>query len=824
MNGKCKEFFSNLLKKITDLYEIIKKCRVSIISVVLVSILSFFPQARDAFCSMAQSWLQFFLFEVSVILWAIFIWMSGRFILNQDFDAKRSMIASKKVVSKKRLYELFGEKYTLQIFGVLGFIAINIAMFMSVKGIENSYRIYCLVILNTIFVILFLFSLFTTWFGMVSYQNYLSQHHLSFSRKEFETSSIKVKSLRIAIEGSNDQNSSTNDREDLTWLNERLEETTFYKNLWKKGQPISSEDTEDREINSLIEKAKIIECGECRKLSIKKRCYIKRLNRLLMERVYPNETPVLQRRITNIREYSNPVKWIARITMAVFTIYYIFFMLFPHGFSQTLGTLSTLMFGCTFFVIITTLMAWFSERSRLPILAPILIIAIIAGKTGCNNNHDIRKADTKLSQPTENFFTPGGLYESWLKKMDIEYKTETVHPMFIVAASGGGIRAAYWTASVLGMLQDKNEYFASHTIVISPVSGSALGSLVFVNLLANNFEQGKYAAISQTVLSRDFLAPALASFFFYDLPTRFIFFPCKSIPDRAEILEKAWESAWYPKNSNNSSESLLKDFLGKESPFSKPFSSLLQYESSHKIPILLINGTIVETGERILTAHLNMNEEKDEHGKKKINEFSYCKNLFDIPPFNDSDIRMSTAAMMSARFPIISPAGTIYSGKIEYHILDGGFFDNSGAATALDFYESIVSEIDLKKVIPVFIQIDNSKKGENKALSWWNRIFSGLQLPLLALYNAGDAHANEIKKWIEEYSADGKIKYFQYMLQDKDEENDVDVPLSWFLSRESQKCIQGQLKEAKNGAVTADIIKLLPKVSKQEMNIRIDIE
>ena len=64
------------------------------------------------------------------------------------------------------------------------------------------------------------------------------------------------------------------------------------------------------------------------------------------------------------------------------------------------------------------------------------------------------------------------------------YDAGETHPLYIVATEGGGIRAAYWTAAVLGEIQDKNPNFAAHLFAISGVSGGSLGAAVFEALLA----------------------------------------------------------------------------------------------------------------------------------------------------------------------------------------------------------------------------------------------------------------------------------------------------------------------------------------------------
>src|SRR5205823_52027 len=57
------------------------------------------------------------------------------------------------------------------------------------------------------------------------------------------------------------------------------------------------------------------------------------------------------------------------------------------------------------------------------------------------------------------------------------------YPVYLVAAAGGGIRAAYWTAGLLAFRQDNEPTFAHHAFALSGVSGGSLGSVVFAGLL-----------------------------------------------------------------------------------------------------------------------------------------------------------------------------------------------------------------------------------------------------------------------------------------------------------------------------------------------------
>ena len=53
-------------------------------------------------------------------------------------------------------------------------------------------------------------------------------------------------------------------------------------------------------------------------------------------------------------------------------------------------------------------------------------------------------------------------------------------------------------------------------------------------------------------------------------------------------------------------------------------------------------------------------------------------------------IRLATAAHMSARFTYVSPAGSVCNNDETYHVVDGGYFENSGGLTATEIIDVIV--------------------------------------------------------------------------------------------------------------------------------------
>jgi hypothetical protein len=117
----------------------------------------------------------------------------------------------------------------------------------------------------------------------------------------------------------------------------------------------------------------------------------------------------------------------------------------------------------------------------------------------------------------------------------------------VVATAGGGIRAAYWTATVLGELHDCIPELDDHLFAVSGVSGGSVGATVYRNVIAGVSDPptcenpDTHAPLSgartctQEVLEGDFLGPAVTALLYPDTLQRFI--PGVWLPDRAEALE-----------------------------------------------------------------------------------------------------------------------------------------------------------------------------------------------------------------------------------------------------------------------------------------------
>ncbi len=210
------------------------------------------------------------------------------------------------------------------------------------------------------------------------------------------------------------------------------------------------------------------------------------------------------------------------------------------------------------------------------------------------------------------------------------------------------------------------------------------------------------------MLAQDFLSPLLTAGLFPDFVQRFIprIFSLSDALDRARGLEYAFEQAWFNKPWYDpfnvfrvTSEERAKNPLAA--------SYYEHWIPEGKAPALVLNTTVVETGERLLLSPFNF--------ATQSSGFSLLTDISTVAcPLakggHHIDFPLSTAAVLSARFPIVTPVGWFErcndkngnlidkngnlidkdgnpvkgeDGHPRARLADGGYFENSGLSTAL---------------------------------------------------------------------------------------------------------------------------------------------
>jgi len=418
-----------------------------------------------------------------------------------------------------------------------------------------------------------------------------------------------------------------------------------------------------------------------------------------------------------------------------------------------------------------------------PVIGILLLIAFAFSFCPWLDNHKVRG----LPAPASGSDRPGldAALEQWRAQAP-RFQDGRAN-FVVVSTAGGGLRAAFWTATVLGAIQDNASDFRRQLYGVSGVSGGSLGAAAFVTLLGqlsrsdgiagcrgNQVNAGPYECAGQTVLSQDFLAPAVAALLFPDLIQRFV--PL-GFPDRASALEQSWERAW--------AQAGFREDLWRDGGFRSLWAG------DNFLPALFLNGTHVETGKRVITSNVDI--------AASPTVFRDVYDFYRLVP-GGQEIRPSTAAHNSARFTYVSPAGTLSDGT---HLVDGGYFENFGAVTGQEVLKAGIERWG-RAIQPVAILISNDPKLKEedfrpselrsaKPKTWAGELLS----PLRALLQTRDARgllaASELRALVEKNGG----RYFQFRLCE--ESGHAEPALGWVLSRDSEDLMRAQLRSGACG-------------------------
>ena len=316
----------------------------------------------------------------------------------------------------------------------------------------------------------------------------------------------------------------------------------------------------------------------------------------------------------------------------------------------------------------------------------LLIFLIALGFGAVFDSHKLHLPDKKEDQPK--FSQRQNLKEyfyNWLNDPErqtiISDSTKPKYPIYFVMANGGASRSGYWTAKILGGLEDSTHgKFSKHLFCLSGASGGSVGTATFFSLLRAKDSLNKYhlsyAKTATNYLKSDFLTFTLSHLLGPDIFRNFLPFLNWLGMDRGRALALSLEKA--PAKS-----CFLYD------SFSVKFSSLITQKNKpdYQLPVLCINMTRMRDGNPAVVSNIRIREDSI--------QFNYFNNRVDVLDLlgEENDLKLSTAVVLGASFPYISPAGRIdkmikvkdtVTGKQTkiyepYYFVDGGYFDNSGA-------------------------------------------------------------------------------------------------------------------------------------------------
>jgi len=416
-------------------------------------------------------------------------------------------------------------------------------------------------------------------------------------------------------------------------------------------------------------------------------------------------------------------------------------------------TLASILVLAIFFVWFFSGATFFFDRYRLPVLTVVLAIILIPKLAGPRiSRFFVGKGHPWVAQvfDSDHYFSVNNLGEALpLEAIPTPAQAfETRAPKdnqvsIVVTASGGGIQAAEWTSQVLAALEtsfandpelQKRSYtFHDHLVLASGVSGGSVGLLPYLlEYTARDSPHGDktFFPASPPALNSSPLAladritrpPRCSSLeavgwglVYHDLfrlitPIRIPgSLASDSEPDRSWALAAAINRNLHDIHCQTDAEHLeglpaISD--GKALTLEKAAEML----SSGALPAFTFNTTAAETGSRFLLSNYHVPapdlwpSSLRATDPQPYNDFIPAESFLQVysadpsqrdasvKPMAYADLPLATAARLSATFPIVSSGTRIplaYTAHA-YHFLDGGYFDNDGTASAIEFLKSAV--------------------------------------------------------------------------------------------------------------------------------------
>ncbi|MEM9616415.1 MAG: patatin-like phospholipase family protein [Pseudomonadota bacterium] len=519
---------------------------------------------------------------------------------------------------------------------------------------------------------------------------------------------------------------------------------------------------------------------------------------------------------------------LARFATIVLVVLSIIFVISPYwgiphfnsvGVARFLGPIAITAIGLGVFTSLGSWLLLMGRRHKLAYFAMVILVVFIWGALNINDNHPVRGVIAEKPAEKKEF---SEVAADWAKSRGVNTSTDPELPYIIVSAEGGGVRAAYFTASILGRLVDRCPDAARRIVAISSVSGGSVGAAAYVAAVHNNDDirkrdgcnfnensinnalgAGNLEQRLQKILGEDHLSPILARAVFPDAVGQLL--PLSdsiSFADRQLGLEHSLSRSFSAEFGHDQIRAGLSNFaLSDKSPFT---------------PILFINTTQVSDGSVVAGSQFQFKKEK----------FQNIKTFGDVD--STFDPTLISIAATSARFPYLSPAGYIGNGVKRERFVDGGYFDNSGAEVSQVIYRKLWNYLNS-------VPSGSENEGDNTSLNGQQKIilvhignglekncqgiekkanrrgcpddkktgrFSEMLSPLQAVLNTRSGRTDLTVSTLEELSAaPNNTTVVKFQLYDCD----VKVPLGWYLSDVAESEMRAQLTPAdddscRNGA------------------------
>ncbi len=355
------------------------------------------------------------------------------------------------------------------------------------------------------------------------------------------------------------------------------------------------------------------------------------------------------------------------------------------------------------------------------------------------------------------------MLENWHAKQRKMFG-ESRPPLVIVCVSGGGLRAALWTFTVLQRLDSLSGGTFKHRIfMITGASGGMLGAAYFraLQMRFKNDEQFLYSTIHRERISRDLLNSVIFTMATHDLLS----------PYRRQLTIDGKKYYYdrgiaFEENLNHNTFGVLNVTLGE----------LFNAEHSQEIPTMIFSPVVLGNGKFLTISTHPLNFLAD-------TILGYAPDIIDVYELlgkEAKNINLLSAIRASASFPVIMPTMELPTNPI-VAVTDAGIRDNFGTEMALKFLYHFRDWVNSRTSGVILIMIRDLPLNINYPTKR-SLLARGMMFSLMAIQN----HRQKIllglaTKWFTE-----RFKVFHFIYERPWEER---ASLSWHLTFKEKKDI-----------------------------------
>ena len=360
--------------------------------------------------------------------------------------------------------------------------------------------------------------------------------------------------------------------------------------------------------------------------------------------------------------------------------------------------------------------------------------------------------------------------------------------LVVVCGAGGGILAAGWFALSLDRLAERRPQIHDEIGLLSTVSGSSVGASFYLHQRRADAASGSGHGLEHaaTRASLDAVAYGLV---FNDFANLLSLGATSSLfVDRGHLLEEQWEATAVE----------VLGSAGGAGPLR--LAGLADSIRSGDLPVPVFNSTALETGRRVQITPIAYPGASEADGGGRKRSWTLGEYLGGDPA-ESADLSIWTAARLSATFPYVTPAarwrppagvtppGTGLRGG--HHMIDGGYAENYGIASALEWLEVVLREREtgglggLRRV--AILQLNAFPASTPGAAEPQSGFAAALLGPVVGITQvrsgvAGSRNSVELERFLENWRAllAGKVRLEYFVIQPQEGE---EGPLSWRLTK-----------------------------------------